>query len=227
MKIYTIIGGVNGVGKSSLTGILQEERKDLGVIIDVDKITTEMGVTAREGGMFAVKKIRECFEQGLSFTQETTLAGVKTVQSCKRAKELGYYVRLFYVGLNSVRESLNRIENRVNKGGHDIPDEDVLRRFTTRWESVAKVLPFCDEANFYDNYNGFIKVAGYRDQQLQIEKDRVCPKWMGELEMYLQQNTTIRVVHPGLDEQTKKAKSKSAKKEDSKPRKKFEQSIED
>ena len=39
MKIYTIIGGVNGVGKSSLTGVLASESNDLGVIIDTDKIT--------------------------------------------------------------------------------------------------------------------------------------------------------------------------------------------
>ena len=36
MKIYTIIGGVNGCGKSSLTGALKAERRDLGIIIDVD-----------------------------------------------------------------------------------------------------------------------------------------------------------------------------------------------
>ena len=43
MKIYTIIGGVNGSGKSSLTGALKAERTDLGQIIDVDKITAENG----------------------------------------------------------------------------------------------------------------------------------------------------------------------------------------
>ena len=43
MKIYTIIGGVNGVGKSSLTGVLASESNDLGVIIDTDKITASLG----------------------------------------------------------------------------------------------------------------------------------------------------------------------------------------
>ena len=41
MKVYTIIGGVNGTGKSSLTGVLRTQLKDLGRIIDVDKITAE------------------------------------------------------------------------------------------------------------------------------------------------------------------------------------------
>lgn len=39
MKIYTLIGGVNGAGKSSLTGSLRSERSDFGVVIDPDKLT--------------------------------------------------------------------------------------------------------------------------------------------------------------------------------------------
>lgn len=39
MKTYTIIGGVNGVGKSSFTGVLKERSTDLGVIVDIDWIT--------------------------------------------------------------------------------------------------------------------------------------------------------------------------------------------
>ena len=42
MKIYTIIGGVNGVGKSSLTGVLSAKSNDLGVIIDTDKIKSHL-----------------------------------------------------------------------------------------------------------------------------------------------------------------------------------------
>lgn len=37
-KVYTVIGGVNGAGKSSLTGVLKKERDDLGMIIDIDKM---------------------------------------------------------------------------------------------------------------------------------------------------------------------------------------------
>ena len=48
-------------------------------------------------------------------------------------------------------ESLKRIANRVQKGGHDIPPEDVTRRFNTRFHDIAEVLPYCDEAVFYDN----------------------------------------------------------------------------
>ena len=46
MKMYTLIAGVNGAGKSSFSGALEEELEDFGVIIDVDKITAELGGSA-------------------------------------------------------------------------------------------------------------------------------------------------------------------------------------
>ena len=132
MKIFTIIGGVNGVGKSSFTGVLKEQTTDLGAIIDVDKITADVGGNPLAGGKAALKKIRECMDRGLSFTQETTLSGFKTEATAKEVKELGYQVRLFYVALDTAEESLSRIENRVRRGGHNIPSDDVIRRFGGR-----------------------------------------------------------------------------------------------
>lgn len=42
MKKYTIIAGVNGVGKSSMTGLLTRMSYDLGIIIDTDSITAKL-----------------------------------------------------------------------------------------------------------------------------------------------------------------------------------------
>ena len=184
MKTYTIIGGVNGVGKSSFTGVLKERSTDLGMIVDVDRITAELGGNSLSGGKAALRKIGACIEKGISFTQETTLSGRKTEATAKQVKELGYHVRLFYIGLDTAEESLSRIANRVKRGGHDIPQDDVVRRFAGRWEAVAKVLPYCDEAEFYDNDNGFVLVAEYRNGELRTVGSR-RPQWLMELLQYL------------------------------------------
>ena len=184
MRTYTIIGGVNGVGKSSFTGILKEQRSDLGILIDVDKITAELGGNALAGGKAALKKIRDCIDRGISFTQETTLSGRHTESTARELVEKGYRVRLYYIGLDSAEESVSRIANRVKRGGHDIPTQDVERRFAGRWEAVAKVLPYCEEAEFYDNDNGFVMVAEYRNGELRTVGS-VVPGWLRELREYL------------------------------------------
>lgn len=162
MKTYTLVGGVDGVGKSSFLGILKECCTDLGLNAETDS------------------KIRDCLSRGVSFTQETTLSGRKTENTAKEAKEQGYYIRLFYVALDSAEESVERIQNRVRHGGHDIPGDDVLRRFAGRWEAVTKVLPYCDEAEFYDNGNGFVKVAEYRNGEIR-PVGNLRPAWLTEL----------------------------------------------
>lgn len=187
MKIYTIIGGVNGVGKSSFTGVLKERTTDLGVIIDVDKITAELGGDLLIGGKASINKIDDCIAKRISFTQETTLSGRRTENTAKKVKDLGYHVRLFYVGLDTVEESLERIKNRVKRGGHDIPNDNVAKRFQGRWEAVSKVLPYCDEAEFYDNDNGFVKVAEYRNGEFRRIGTNTCT-WVDELGEYLKAN---------------------------------------
>lgn len=176
MKMYTIIGGVNGVGKSSFIGALKELTTTLGIIIDTGKIST--------GDETLVNKIRECIDRNVSFSQETTLSEYIAEAAAKEAKKLGYYVRMFYIGLDTVDESLQRIENRVKRGGHNIPQDDVTRRFNERWDAVAKVLPYCDEAEFYDNDNGFVKVAEYRNGEFRRIGSNTCT-WADELGAYL------------------------------------------
>lgn len=184
MKVYQIIGGMDGVGKSSFLGVLKGSRKDLGVVIDVDRITANMGGNMLEGGKAAVAMIKNCLEEGISFTQETPLSGYKTEKTAKAARDLGYTVRLYYIGLDTVEESLSRIENRVRRGGHNIHRDDVLRRYQNRWEALKKVLPYCHEGEFYDNDNGFVKVAEYRNGELLPIGDH-RPQWLCDLIAYL------------------------------------------
>ena len=180
MKTYTIVAGVNGCGKSSLTGVLRTEINNLGQIIDVDKITAACGGNLLEGGKKAVALIDECLNKEVCFTQETTLSGRKTLDTVKRAIEKDYYIRLYYVGLDTMEESLLRIENRVKKGGHSINTDTVASRFEKRFEDLLTVLPYCNEATFYDNDNGFVTVAKYKNGELHTVGP-ITPKWLKEL----------------------------------------------
>lgn len=184
MKTYTIVAGVNGAGKSSLTGVLRTEITNLGKIVDVDKMIVKCGGNVIEGGKKSIELIDDCLEKEICFTQETTLSGHRILNTVKKAIEKGYYVRLYYVGLNTVEESLVRIENRVKKGGHDIPDSDVKRRFSKRFEDLATVLQYCDEATFYDNENGFVAVAEYKNGEI-LQIGSMKPGWLKELMEYM------------------------------------------
>ena len=84
MKMYTIIGGVDGAGKSSFTGVLKGITNTLGIIADEDKITAQFGGDTLAGGKAALRLLDACLEKNVSFTQETTLSGRRTESTAKK-----------------------------------------------------------------------------------------------------------------------------------------------
>lgn len=184
MKRFTIVGGINGVGKSAFSGVLSKTDTELGIIVDADKLSVNANNDKLKGGKEAVRIISDCLEKGVNFTQETTLSGNKTLRTIITAREKGYYIRLFYIAVNSLEESLSRIENRVKKGGHNIPREDVTRRYEKRFEDLGKILPYCNEVQLYDNENGFVYAGEYRNGYVYTVGDYI-PDWIKELKTYL------------------------------------------
>lgn len=149
MRTYSIIGGVDGVGKSSFAGVLTGTCADLGPMIDTGKITAELGDLS--AGKTAVDQlIRHYFECGSSFVQEFTLSGRSPQLIAQKARKLGYTIRLHYIALDSLQECEARIKNRVKRGGH-IGTRTVGRQFEERWNDVRTFLPYCDEVknHFY------------------------------------------------------------------------------
>ena len=180
MNNYILIAGVNGTGKTSLRGVLEGQGTPLGHIIDADAIAKQNNYDNMSASKQALSEIQSCLEKNVSFTQETTLAGHRTERTLKQARKQGYFITMYYIGLNSKEESIIRIANRVSKGGHNIPEEDVIRRFENRIESLRKVIPFCDKVVFYDNENGFVKVAEIVNNKFNYANG-MRPQWLEEI----------------------------------------------
>ena len=164
---YILIAGIDGAEKTSLIGVLK------GLELISDDVYDDRNDNSKE--------IFYCLENNLTFTQETTLAGHRVEKTIRQARKQGYDVVMFYVGLNSAEESVLRIANRVRKGGHDIPEEYVRLRYQNSIESLKRVLPLCDEVVFYDNENGFVKVAEIKNNTFYYTNG-YRPDWILEVE---------------------------------------------
>ena len=78
MKRYILIAGVNGAGKTTFYST-EEKFGDL-IKINFDETVRSIGdwknaADIKKAGLLVWKKIEECFERNLSFSQETTLCG--------------------------------------------------------------------------------------------------------------------------------------------------------
>ena len=155
MKVHTLIAGVNGAGKSTFYKAMNI---DFGIRVNLDEIIKEQfnndwdnHKVQMAAGRTAVELIRNCISKGISFNQETTLTGQTIFSTVRKAKANGFKINLYYVGLESVELSIERVAMRVATGGHGIPEEDLRRRYKNSFENLNRILPLCDDIQIYDN----------------------------------------------------------------------------
>lgn len=132
MPTLTVIAGPNGAGKSTLTAT--EKFEGRANLVDPDAIARRMNPfdparAAGAAGREALTRWREHLAGGISFAVETTLAGNGILALMREAKSQRYHVHLLYVGLTSPELHVDRVRLRASQGGHDVPDEDIRRRY--------------------------------------------------------------------------------------------------
>ena len=85
------------------------------------------------------------------FIFETVLSSDGKVDFLRRAKEEGYFIRMFFICTESPTINAARIANRVMEGGHDVPIQKIISRHEKAIINAVKVTEFANRAYFYDN----------------------------------------------------------------------------
>ena len=173
-KIFYLFAGINGAGKSTLYNNSDNEEIKKSVRINTDEIVREFGdwknnLDQLKAAKIAIKLRNESFEKGKSLNEETTLTGKTILTTIDKAKELGYELQLFYVGLNSPEIAKERIKIRVSKGGHNIEDKIVDRRYYESLENLEKVINKFDKVRIYDNSIGFLEIFSFSNGKVNFK----------------------------------------------------------
>ena len=131
-KEVIIIAGANGSGKTTFAKKLLEAFKY--EFLNADEIAKRINpndltkVRIKAGKEF-LSRVSTVIENRKNFVLETTLSGKYIEKIIEMLKHKGYIISIFFIFLESPEDCLNRIKQRVLKGGHDVPDEDVIRRY--------------------------------------------------------------------------------------------------
>lgn len=144
------LAGTNGSGKSSLRDLTLDFKNEF-IIIDPDKITKENGGNNVLGGKKVIELFKECINNKKSFVIETTLSGKSVLNRLKEAKNAGFKVEMIYVGLDNVDLNIQRVANRVAKGGHNIPTDAIIKRYNSSRENLIQCINLLDKLEIYDN----------------------------------------------------------------------------
>lgn len=129
-----IIAGCNGAGKTTASFTVLPELLNIKEFVNADEIARGLspfqpGKVAIEAGKIMLRRIDELIEQMQDFAFETTLSTRSFVVLCDEAKKKGYVIYLVFLWLDSPELAVERVKQRVSEGGHNIPEETILRRY--------------------------------------------------------------------------------------------------
>jgi len=153
----TVLAGVNGAGKSSIGGV--SLRANGAEYFNPDEIAralrADSGLSQKDANAIAWKKGKEILEKaieaGSDYNFESTLGGNSITDMLVDAASLGAVLNVWYVGLESVEQHIERVAQRVRQGGHDIPQSDIRRRWTGSHANLIRLIPSVTTLRVYDN----------------------------------------------------------------------------
>lgn len=156
--LLIIIAGPNGSGKTSLTNkILQHEWVETCEYINPDNIARDIfgDWNNKEAVLNAAKLAQEkrefCIKEKRSLIFETVLSAKDKIDFILKAKNEGYFIRLFFVGTNSPEINASRITKRVMEGGHDVPISKIVSRYSKSIANCSICTQIVDRLYLYDN----------------------------------------------------------------------------
>jgi predicted ABC-type ATPase len=190
--VLVYLAGPNGAGKSTFFKTYLQALKL--PFINADEIArrlheaeppTEIEDLDRVAFEMAEKLRLSLLSERLSFCTETVFSDPKgaKLEFLKQARSSGYAVFLVFIGLSDSELSIARVMQRVEAGGHDVPDEKLRGRFSRTLANLRNAIPIVNEAFLFDNSSDrdpFRLVAVYSDGKI-VHRGDPLPAWAAGL----------------------------------------------
>lgn len=187
-----VFGGANWSGKSTLTNFYKRKLEISSILLDPDAVARELNPVAPQkaaiqAARFVLQKQQEFLRSDQSFALETTLSSGGNLELIQAAKARGWLVRLLYVGLANPVLNVQRVAIRVQAGGHDVPETDILRRYQRSMINLALAAELVDLLSVHDNSERTIRrvVLVKRHGLVRLVKQDGSSWWESVLESYL------------------------------------------
>ena len=180
-KNLYIISGPNGAGKTTASYTVLPKILNCKEFVNADEIARGLSPfnpdgMAIEAGKLMLKRINELLQKEESFSIETTLSTRSYFKLVETAHQEGYNVTLLYFWLESPEQAIERVAERVSKGGHDIPKDVIIRRYWAGLNNLFDIyMPIVDSWILVNNSQTprIIVALGGKNHTTKIE-DKEC-----------------------------------------------------
>lgn len=187
-KHLYIICGPNGAGKTTASYSVLPKILHCKEFVNADEIARGLSPfnpesVAIEAGRLMLSRIKDLLSKNESFSIETTLATRSYFRLIEKAHQQGYEVTLLYFWLKSPEQAMERVAERVSKGGHNIPRDIIVRRYYEGIDNLFQIyMPIVDTwilVNNSETPRSIVASGGY-NQELIIRNSVLYNQIEGE-----------------------------------------------
>lgn len=152
-----IIAGPNGAGKTTFAREFLPHEANCPDFINADLIAAGLSpfrpeLVALRAGRLMLEEIRDKIRHNKSFAFETTLSGRTYVKLLRDCRNQGYHILLVFLSLPAADMAVARVAARVTQGGHNVPENDIRRRFDAGLRNFHEIYKNgVDAWTLYDN----------------------------------------------------------------------------
>lgn len=129
--------------------------------------------------------------KGIAF--ETVLSADDKIDFMRRAKDAGYFLRVFFVGTEDPRINAARVAGRVMAGGHTVPIEKIVSRYVRSMANVAAAIRLAHRVYLFDN-----SVDGIEARLCARLQDGALRKIYGPLPRWVESSVDGLAKHPAF-----------------------------
>jgi Uncharacterized protein conserved in bacteria len=156
-----VFAGPNGSGKTTITKLA----KTIEPYINADDIKKVTLCGDMDAAIKADQLRNQLIEQNESFTFETVLSTERNLLLLKKAKDKGYFIRCIYVLTSNPKINVLRVKSRFALGGHDVPEDKILSRYSKALKLIPSLLDICDVCHIYDNTDDAYRIFKKRKDE--------------------------------------------------------------
>lgn len=152
-----VIAGPNGAGKTTLAPFLLRDTLRVLEYVNADPIAHGLSgfdpaSVALQAGRVMLNRLHELAEQRKTFAFETTLSARHYAGWIEKLRNDGYAFQLMFLWLQSSDLAVRRVRERVQAGGHDVPEQVIRRRYAAGLRNFSKLYqPLANTWAVYDN----------------------------------------------------------------------------
>jgi len=97
---------------------------------------------------FIRHKLLDC---QISFTFETVMSSFDKINFLKKAQNRGFRTYLYFIATDDPIINISRIQNRVRLGGHPVPFDKVIARYSRSLDLLVEAIRHTNRAYIFDN----------------------------------------------------------------------------